>query len=59
MRDSAKACFIDSEDVAADRGHVETATEARSACAAHARPSPGSSPRKACGRLRVKNTGTR
>ena len=36
MRHRAEACFIDTEDVAADLGHFETATEARSACAAHA-----------------------
>ncbi|MGY2892729.1 hypothetical protein [Deinococcus sp. UYEF24] len=35
MRYRAEACFIDTEDVVADLGHFETATEARSACASY------------------------
>jgi len=35
MRYHAEAWFTDTEDVAADLGHFETAAEDRSACASH------------------------
>jgi hypothetical protein len=36
MRYRAEACFIDTEDVAADLGHWESRWDAQAACMAHA-----------------------